>query len=465
MHRSLSSGRPWRGFSFAVALVWLLSWSAACGGDSDDPVDPPRLTEATAERVVVDGAATLSSVISVRFNRSIEVSDNAPEDGVRLTLSETGGNGFEVPLVTVLEFAASRSSSRLLEVKTEGLVPDGTLITVDARVLDGGGVVAHEAEVRSDLTASDAILASSVLVPLIDTSGVPAEPILATAFDRDDAAVRILLEDHLLLRAGLGSEITGVVLDLYDAIPPDIVPHPKLRAALAALYGTFAQPAIGSLLTEQNCTGAPVALIDFQEPPSSPTLLAEVTHDDEGRRVVSINPITEGDRFEHLMPLLAHEAIHCDMANALEEEIAATAFDTYLYTVLLALDPTLADQNTPLARNLNVDATAMANSGRLVPESVGILQSFAVDRVLPEDTSPAQSFAEHVALAYSGLPAGADVPEPLAAEYVAQLVSLTDMAPGSAFDLEYLDTLMGTALPRLIFFEAVIALQLVPLEQ
>ena len=162
------------------------------------------------------------------------------------------------------------------------------------------------------------------------------------------------------------------------------------------------------------------------------------------------------------MPLLAHEAVHCDQRNSVSEEIASAAFDTYLYTILLALDPSLAQQTTPLARNLNVDVLALTNSGRLVPESVGILQSVGVDGVVPGGSSTARSFAEHVANAYTSLELESQATERVAGEYVTQITGQTDLAAGSPFDLTYLDGLLGRALPRAVLLEAIMALQLVP---
>ena len=460
MHRSF--GILGRAFVAAGCLVGLTGGLSACGGSEEERV-PPRLLEASSERVVVDGLATLSSVVTLRFNRPIALSDTLPEGQAAVTfdLTQALAEGFEVPEVSVVSIEAAEASSRLLLVTTAGLVPNGAAVKVDPRALVDGGTASHEIEVESDLTETDVILASQE-IGFFDDSRGPAEPVVPTEADRDNNLMRVRLEQHLALRRALGTENTQDSLDLFDAIPHDIVPHAKLRAALAALLGTFAQPAVGSLLTGENCTGQPAALIDFQVPPGSPSLLAEVTFDDKGRRVLSIHPISEGDRFEHIMPLLVHEAVHCEEGNSIAEEVASTAFDTYMYTILVALDPTLVEQNTPLARNLRVDAVVMANSGRLVPESVGVLQSIGVESAVPDGSPAAASFAEYVALAYDTLRFESHGQERTAGEYVNQLIGLTDLSSGSAFDLTYLDALLGKAMPRALMFEAILALDLVP---
>ncbi len=440
-----------------------VSCAVACGG-SEPVAPPPRILEATSERVVIDGAATLTSVVTIRFNRPVTLSGDANPRRARATIELRNADGldFDVPSVTVVNIEESSSSSRLLVVTTKGLVPDGALIRIEADTLIDGGDEVHEFVIESDLSSIAAILGSTAVAFFVPAIFDPPAPALPTTADRDNEVIRAQLQQHLALRLALGSEVTQAVLETYDSIPRDIVPHPKVRAALAALVGTFAQPAVTSLLTSANCTGAPAAIIDFRVPPGSPTLLAQMSHDAAGRRVISLNPITETDRFEHLMPLLAHEAIHCDRSNSLAEEIAATAFDTYLYMVLVALDPSLADQNTPLARNLKIDALALTNSGRLVPESVGVLQSVGVELAIPDGSSTARSFAEHVANAYDNLNFESEATERTAGEYAALLLELTDLASGSAFDLEYLDALLGKALPETVMFEAIIALGLVP---
>jgi hypothetical protein len=215
-------------------------------------------------------------------------------------------------------------------------------------------------------------------------------------------------------------------------------------------------------LTDANCTGQAAALIAFQEPPDAPGLLARVTYDDAGRRIVSINPSVAGERIEHLMPLLAHEAIHCDREDGLVEEIAATAFDSFLYLQLLAVQPELAIAGTPLCQNMNIDAIALINSGRRLPESIGVLQSAGVRQAFPGTDSEAVAFADYVAAAYSTIDEVESPPEALAEAYAAILAGAYGMAPGSAFDLAYLDELLGRAMDIRVLAAVIGALRLGP---
>jgi hypothetical protein len=290
---------------------------------------------------------------------------------------------------------------------------------------------------------------------LITSSG-PDEP---GAGDEDPAAMREALETHLSAR-GAPAEIRTAALDTYDIIPADIVPSAKVRAALAALTGTFAAPAIANLLTTENCTGQPASLITFQPPPEAPDLIARVTFDEAGRRVVSLNPITAGDPIERLMAILAHEAIHCDGESGLFEEVAATAFDSFLHLQLATLLPGVVVGETPLSRDLNVDAIALINSGRRLPESIGVLASDGTELVLPDTTSPYASFADLVAAAYAGLPSLSSS-EPLAQVYATILAEQAGFKPGDPFDLTYLDELLGRVIPEQAVIAAIDVFELV----
>jgi hypothetical protein len=326
----------------------------------------------------------------------------------------------------------------------DALIPDGSTIKVAKATFrrDEQGNLEHA--VQSDLRVEEVPLATMAFaVTQSDLFAEPVEAPPATDADRDAAAQREALAQHLQLR-GSPEEVIALALDRYDTMPADRVTSPKLRAALAALTGTFAQPAIEDLLTAANCTGMPTARIAFEAPPDVPDLFARVTFADDGARVVSVSPTLESERFERLMPVLAHEAVHCDQEDGKFEEIAATAFDTFLWVQLVATDPSLAEGGTTLVHELNIDAVAMFNSGRRLPESLGLLPSVGVQQALPFTTAEYRSFADLVAEAYSPLDNTAPQ-EPLARAYVELLAGVAGHPEGEPFNLLYLDELIGRA--------------------
>lgn len=442
----------------ALALAALL---AACDGGGQ-PAGVPSVKEAKAERDVIDGAAKLSSTVTVTFDRSLELAPSKVPLASHFELSVPDVRSRAVKRVLVAQASVAEGNSRLVTLHVDTLVTDGSVLRIAERAFKGGAEGEITANVESDLSPEIAVLASTALEPTRPEPFQQSEPPPVVDTDRDAAAMRLALETHLN-RRGVDATARRAVLARYDSISSETVPSPKLRAALAALTGTFAEPAIDYLLTGDNCTGRPAALIAFQTPSGASKLVARSTLTRDGRRLISISPATEGNRIEHLMPLLAHEAIHCDNLDGRFEEVAATAFDTFLYLQLLTIDHELADAATPLARDLNIDAIAMINSGRRLPESVGILRSAAVVRALPGTNSTAPSFFDLVVAAYPQLDQNDSPEEPLAKRYADSLAQVAGMKPGQPFNLRYLDELMGRATDPEVLAAAIEAFGLVPL--
>ena len=443
-----------------IGLVMLAgAWGTACNGDSEPPAQP-LVSSAESVRDVVNGQARSTSSVTVRFDRPFEW---APS---RIPLESYFE--FEVPLAAggttralVVAAELSDSNSREVVLRANRLIPDGSTLKIARRVFDEDGAGDLEAEVEGDLSPLLAFLATNALVAQDGTLFDPPTIAEVDPAEADPAVMREQLEFHLTQRQADPQTVQDA-LAFYDAIPAEIVPAPKLRAALAGLVGTFAEPAIGNLLTSDNCTGAPVALIDFLEPPGELELIARVTFIGSGQRVVSVNPFAAGERFEHLMPILAHEAVHCDRLEGRTEELAAAAFDTYLYLLLVASDPTLAEARTRVARELNIGAIAMINSGGRLPESIGVLPSPDVTQVLPGTNAPYTAYAELIIAAYPQVTTFTAPTEPLAQVYADILSTVSGMPEGNPYDLTYLDELIGRSITLPLFLAAVDAFQLAP---
>jgi len=446
----------------SILLATLLTLAAgliACGGEESGG-SVPQIQEVTSERVAT-ASGKQTSRLTVRFDRAVELaSARVPlASRIELDVPDLVGGGTRRVLVSTAEL--SKDDPKVMILTAEGLVPDGAKVRIDKRAFNADADGEIVGLVKSELSAAFALLATTAFESFLPGFLAPAEILAPDEADRDQAAMRAELDGHLQ-RRGSNAEIRAKALERYDAMPVDTIPSPKMRAALAALTGTFADSAVDYLLTDKNCTGKPAALIAFQEPPEAPGLLGRSTFTQDRRRVISLNPITEGDRLEHVMALLAHEAIHCDRDDGRFEEVAATALDTFLYMQLLAVDPTLVQSNTPLARDLNVDVVALINSGRAVPESVGVLPSPSVNQAVPGSTARAESFGDLVIAAYESIEQNESREEPLAKAYVAVLAASANMPAGNAFDLAYLDEVLGRAMSPGVLAAALTALEMAP---
>ncbi|MCK6565880.1 MAG: hypothetical protein HUU14_06985 [Dehalococcoidia bacterium] len=444
-----------------VAMLAGLLAVAGCGGGG--PAVVPRIASVSAERDVEDGVAKLTTTIELEFDRPVRLAKSetplTSHFEIRVLELSAKGERFRRVFVTRASFVAG--SERKMVLSADALVPDGSTLQVARRAFARNATGEMEAPIQSDLSLEAALLATVAFTfgapEILDT--VPARGV--TDADRDSSAVRAQLERHLRLR-GASEDTRGRALALYDSIPESRVPGPKARAALAALTGLFAEPALGALLEGANCGGRPVSLIAFQAPPGDPRLLARVTTDEDGSRMVSLSPELEAERFEMLIPLLTHEAIHCDDRDGVYEEVAATAFDTFAYVHLVAIDPSLVEGRSRLTRELVVNVLLLINSGRRWPESVGVLRSAGAGQALPGSNNPAASFAEFVAAAYGQVGGSTSPEEPVAVAYAATLASAAGMPGGSPFDLRYLDELLARALDSGVLAGTIEALGLIP---
>lgn len=442
-----------------VAFAFLLG--ACSGGGSSSPA--PSGGVANATRDTSDGLPGTTSTVVVRFNRPVSlVSNKVPlASHFELAVPRATATDIKTDRVLVKSATQSEDDKRTVTLKIDRLIPVGATIKVPKSAFERDARGTIEITVESDLDVIGALLGSKALAvgdPGIIEGG---EAVAVTATDRDSAAMREQLAAHLKLR-GIDDEAVNTALARYDSIPVDIVESPKLRAALAGLTGTFAEPAIDSLLTGNNCTKLPASKVLFQVPPDFPNLFARVTKSADGRRVVSINPVIEGEPFQMLMPILLHEAIHCDQVGGRFEEVAATAIDSMFYIYMLFVEPELATRKSPLAREYNVDAIALINSGRAVPESIGILKSPGVTRALPATTAQFPSFGDLVVAAYPTIDYNDSPQEPLAQEYVTRLAEVAELPVKSAFDLVYLDELIGRAMAPQALAAAIVALRMTP---
>src|SRR5512139_1606993 len=236
------------------ALLAALSFGGCSSGDA---APAPKIASVVAERDVVDGKAKLTSTLELMFDRDWELADtNLPFASLfELKVPLADGTSKRV-LVQTAE--RSETNSRLVTLTVKDLVPEGATLTVQRKAFDrkATGTISHDVE--SELDAALVLLASQALVVTNETFYDDAVTAPVTEADADPVAQRSALDRHLRARQASADVVTRA-LATYDSISSEIVPAPKLRAALAGLTGTFAEAAITSLLTGENCTRRPAA--------------------------------------------------------------------------------------------------------------------------------------------------------------------------------------------------------------
>lgn len=452
--------RRWRALAVPLLGAVAAFTAFACGGSAKPEGPLPGIAEAKAERDITgDGAATLATTITVRFDRTAAFAEAKVPLASFFELAIDLGGG-QTKRVLVRRAEQAKENSRLVTLNVDALVPNGTELRIEKRAFQAKAEGRITAAVASDLDGVATVFASVALAPTNPAFAAQVTTAPLRDADRDAAAMRAALEAHLKQR-GAPADLVARAVARYERLPAT-VPAPKARAALAALTGTFAEPAIDALVGSGNCTGKPANRIVFAEIPDAPGLAARVTYASDGARIVRIRPDLEGERIEYLMPVLAHEAIHCDRFDGRFEEVAATGFDTLLYLYLLAAVPELGQGTTTLGREYNLLAVAMLNSGRRYPEGPGLLKSPGVTRALPGSNASAPSFADVVVAKYESTTGDRTPDEALAQAYVRNLAAPLGLPESSAFNLAYLDILISQSLPIAAFPPIIAALGLTP---
>jgi hypothetical protein len=198
-------------------------------------------------------------------------------------------------------------------------------------------------------------------------------PLAGTIFT--DEVNREALDFVLRLRVDRG-EITAQAKDeamaRFDSdFAKAVVPDASLRAGLVSLTGTIGEPAIAAMLDGENIEDRPWSVIDFSSDISDSAPIAE-TINDKGKIRTLIRPSLRGEFFTALGSVLAHESIHQDTGNTVNEEIVANAIETFVYAEQIKTYPIVARTETQLTKALNGRLLGLLNSGGSAVPRVGL---------------------------------------------------------------------------------------------
>ena len=177
--------------------------------------------------------------------------------------------------------------------------------------------------------------------------GTPMQPVAGSP--SMDAQVRAELVAFME-----GSDAKTAALALYDrADVRTKVPLPTLRAALASLHGSVAEPVIAYFLSRPY-------VVRFGSLPGS-FALAAITGQDP--QVMTFNRRYEGEHFALWSGVFAHEVLHHDRGPAsATEEVILNTLNNVVHMTVLARRPKLATSGTELSRQTNSWAVVLVNS-------------------------------------------------------------------------------------------------------
>ena len=192
-----------------------------------------------------------------------------------------------------------------------------------------------------------------LFAPAVYPGGPAMEPAGTTA--NDEATLRGQLKALLEERFGIGSTKVNQGLATFDAASTkEIVPHPRLRAALVSLKGTVGEPAIAGALDQT------YSAVRFGTPCCN--AIAQVMPQTDGTLHIVFNESYQYEDFRLLANTMAHEVLHRDTINANKEELTADSIDILVYGQFLLEVPELATSGTELARFKNTDLMARINT-------------------------------------------------------------------------------------------------------
>lgn len=312
-----------------------------------------------------------------------------------------------------------------LRIETDGLIANGSLLSVDLWALGLTGIYQSplgDLSLSSPISPAEATLAQRPFAPTdmnIFTPGAYPQASTLTPASGDalsETTARAALSDFLS-RRGI-PDLPNALAAFDNPILIQKMSNPALRAGLVSLTGTLGQPAIDAL------TRGPLGPIVF-----GPVSTGDYVQVSENG-TVAIDQRYQSEAFPLFGPIFARLSLQTDAQTGRAEEIATSALLALIAMQQALVDETLARSGTELSRRLNTQMLARLNSGRAAFPNIGI-----------EQTPNGEAFPE-------GQPV---------ASYAAVFAALPDIAtPASALLRTYLTRLAppGTAIPPAQSYDA-----------
>lgn len=195
-----------------------------------------------------------------------------------------------------------------------------------------------------------------------------------------EAVMKSQLRVLLMKRFGPGSPKVKQTLAIYDAASTkEIIPEPRLRAALLSLTGTAGESAI------QGTLDGTYSRVYFGTTPVPQAVAMVIPVPNSDQQEIVFNERYRYENFRLLASTAAHEALHRDPNISSKEELIASSLDSLIYGQFVSETRSLATSGTELARRHNTALMARINSRdasgdlRLLTSTGNIFPDSAVD--------------------------------------------------------------------------------------
>ena len=425
-----------------------------------------------------------TNVIEVPFDGAIQVAD-----GSGVSLRGAAVNPISLAdkrtVVDVFNVRVKPGNNNVLQFQTENLVTEGgQLYFYGEGIQDANGDFIRrepgESRMRMPrgLDKYESTLANRQFRSYFevfmssDNFADSPPPLEGTVYSED--VLRDALAYILRLRRDAGQITAQERLDAVARFDSDfaraVIPNATLRAGLMSLTGTSGEPAIAAILDGDNITGKPWTVVDFSDAVSANAPVAE-TVNNGGRLRTLFQSDLNGEYFTALGAVLAHEVLHQDQGNTVNEEIVANAVESLVYAEQIQTYPVVSRTRTAMVNQMNGRLLSLLNSGDTnypnvglnaapldTPTAGGFLNVFVDDQGVPgtgyEGFTP-RSFADDVRFEYTerGFNTGSTQLNNTAKQILANIMDLDspDQVRGNLFSQDVIDQLddrQGSISPR-----------------
>ena len=207
-------------------------------------------------------------------------------------------------------------------------------------------------------------------------AGAPAPTVADDVLTEPQAEAQLdaLLDKKVAQKVITQARADAAMAGFNSSAAIGIIPDHNLRAACYALTGTFAEGAIASFIEGENDSGLHYSIIRFgaTEDPTVPVAQTTIRESDGALRI-TIRQNLSGEPLQALSAWLAHEAIHQDDEQHLQEEKIGTIAEVLVYAQQALVDPAFIKSGSQLVNLENEKLIALLNSGRVKFPFVGPL--------------------------------------------------------------------------------------------